>query len=77
MGGPGHFAENILQSATGQQLHHEKRSCTAFVREGDQERGKWTPAAKLLKRGFEAGCATAAIVLGEAGINPRLVNKGA
>lgn len=36
----------------------------------------WTRAAKLLKQGFELDATHGtAIVLGEAGINPRLVNK--
>ncbi len=45
------------------------------VREGDKERVV-DPAAKLLKQGFELDATHGtAIVLGEAGINPRLVNK--
>ena len=45
------------------------------VREGDKERVV-DLAAKLLKQGFELDATHGtAIVLGEAGINPRLVNK--
>ena len=70
------FAEAFAKGTAGQQLHHEKQGRALLsVREGDKERVV-DPAAKLLKFGFELDATHGtAIVLGEAGINPRLVNK--
>ena len=70
------FAEAFAKSAAGQQLDHEETGSRALsVREGDKERVV-DLAAKLLKFGFELDATHGtAIVLGEAGINPRLVNK--
>ncbi len=70
------FAEAFSKAMLGSNSTLRKKSRALLsVREGDKERVV-DLAAKLLKHGFELDATHGtAIVLGEAGINPRLVNK--
>ena len=70
------FAEAFAKAQLGSNSTMKKHGRALLsVREGDKERVV-DLAAKLLKQGFELDATHGtAIVLGEAGINPRLVNK--
>ena len=70
------FAEAFAKAQLGSNSTMKKQGRALLsVREGDKERVV-DLAAKLLKQGFELDATHGtAIVLGEAGINPRLVNK--
>ncbi|MDU5430300.1 MAG: carbamoyl-phosphate synthase large subunit [Klebsiella pneumoniae] len=70
------FAEAFAKAQLGSNSTMKKQGRALLsVREGDKERVV-DLAAKLLKFGFELDATHGtAIVLGEAGINPRLVNK--
>ena len=70
------FAEAFAKAQLGSNSTMKKTGRALLsVREGDKERVV-DLAAKLLKQGFELDATHGtAIVLGEAGINPRLVNK--
>ena len=70
------FAEAFAKAQLGSSSTMRKSGRALLsVREGDKERVV-DLAAKLLKQGFELDATHGtAIVLGEAGINPRLVNK--
>jgi carbamoyl-phosphate synthase large subunit len=70
------FAEAFAKAMLGSQSHMKKSGRALLsVREGDKSRVV-DLAAKLLKHGFELDATHGtAVVLGEAGINPRLVNK--
>ena len=72
----GTFAEAFAKAQLGSNSTMKKQGRALLsVREGDKERVV-DLAAKLLKFGFELDATHGtAIVLGEAGINPRLVNK--
>jgi carbamoyl-phosphate synthase large subunit len=70
-----HLCRSVRQSAAGQQLDHEETGsrCSPSAK---ATKSVVDLAAKLLKFGFELDATHGtAIVLGEAGINPRLVNK--
>lgn len=70
------FAEAFAKAMLGSNSHMKKTGRALLsVREGDKARVV-DLAAKLLKHGFELDATHGtAIELGEAGINPRLVNK--
>ncbi|HEN1305920.1 TPA: carbamoyl phosphate synthase large subunit, partial [Klebsiella pneumoniae] len=70
------FAEAFAKAMLGSSSSLKKKGRALLsVREGDKARVV-DLAAKLLKQGFELDATHGtAIVLGEAGINPRLVNK--
>lgn len=70
------FAEAFSKAMLGSQSGMKKSGRALLsVREGDKHRVV-DLAAKLLKQGFELDATHGtAVVLGEAGINPRLVNK--
>jgi carbamoyl-phosphate synthase large subunit len=69
------FAEAFAKAQLGSNSTMKKPGVLLSIREGDKERVV-DLAAKLLKFGFELDATHGtAIVLGEAGINPRLVNK--
>ncbi len=69
------FAEAFAKAQLGSNSTMKKHGRALLsVREGDKERV--VDGGKLLKQGFELDATHGtAIVLGEAGINPRLVNK--
>lgn len=70
------FAEAFAKAMLGSQSRMKKSGRALLsVREGDKDRVV-DLAAKLLKHGFELDATHGtAVILGEAGINPRLVNK--
>ncbi|GHL76315.1 hypothetical protein ECZU34_40630 [Escherichia coli] len=69
------FAEAFAKAQLGSNSTMKKHGRAAF-RARRRQRTRGGPAAKLLKQGFELDATHGtAIVLGEAGINPRLVNK--
>lgn len=70
------FAEAFAKAMLGSQSHMKKSGRALLsVREGDKNRVV-DLAAKLLKHGFELDATYGtALILGKAGVNPRLVNK--
>lgn len=76
MGGGATFAQAFAKAMLGSNSTMKKKGRALLsVREGDKKRVV-DLATKLLKNGFELDATHGtAIVLGEAGINPRLVNK--